>query len=120
MREEQEQNVLHRKERNVVSPLDSILSLVHLVKVHVFSDSVLFFWQGAMSEASRKFNNQVVGQSKYSGSTTSRRIHSKFLSCSFHVYPGAISVQLLVAIQTTVSSTRDAVGNGCTPETYST
>ena len=45
-------------------------------------------------------------------------MNSKFLDCTVHVNPGSTAMQILAAIQEQFSTTKDAIGNGCTPETY--
>ena len=64
-----------------------------------------------------KVYRQVVEHSRNTRSTTSKKRNSKFLDCTFRVYPGD-SMQILAATQEQVLTDRDAIGKNCTPETY--
>ena len=71
-----------------------------------------------MSETSRKFTNKWKDHKQQDRTTTSKGINSMFVDCIFHVNPGATSMRVLAATQEQVSTTWDAVGSRCAPETY--
>ena len=113
----QQYNGLKGELWKVVGPTASILSEAHHAQVHVFSDSVLCLGHSAMSEVSRQFaNNWLDNKDIHVERHRLKNSSTAHFTSTFE----ETSLQLLAANQSKVPSARDADGNDCTPETYST
>ena len=71
-----------------------------------------------MSDGTGNLNGRWADKRSQGGSATSKASIRNFIDCEFNVNPGGTSMQLLAAIKQHVSSTRDDVGQECTPQTY--
>ena len=71
----------------------------------------------ASGTSARVLNNSRLCVGTH-GTTTSKGLNSKFLDCQFHVNPGGTRCCCWRRYDKHVSSTNDALGKECTPETY--
>ena len=70
-----------------------------------------------MSDASKKFSNMWLDNQPYSGTTTSTGMNPKFFDCTSQVNLEELLCSYWRQCKRPSSSSKDAIGNGCTPET---